>query len=343
MQINQILTRIKSDNKVRNLIILGVLVIGIILTVVISQTVQQINSRASSNPSVILLSPKSQTVKKGEPLNIKILLETKGRNIMGADITLKYDSTLLALASFSATTDFTEEVVKNINDETGEIRFVIAETEDKAHSNEVIELGVLSFYAQENGDAKINLIKTQVVALGSNEEIPLSTLPEGSYTISETGVSIAPSQATTSKGEKADLLPLSFQLTDIQGNIKNIFKPGEKIYYLITFTNQGIEPTFSDVGYVFSRVYPNSPNLVEVNDTSQSNTFLRNGLFGVNFTKEYGSYPTHEHNAFYRGDKSFSSTTPGNYKARVFMNFDHKAREQNFENNQLTADYQIKE
>lgn len=338
----KLIKQFRTEPRFRNLSILGVLLVGIILTVTLTQTVQNLTSKASQNPVALLLSPESLSLKKNEPLVVKLLLKTEGKNIMGVDTTISYDKSLLTLDSFNPTTEFSEEIINSLNEESGELRFVIVETGEKSHNDEVLELGTLTFTTKENGNAKIQLTSTQVVALGSNNEVSLASLPIGSYII---GDEITISDPTTfmPQGFQADLIPLSFKLTDSKGVVKNTFAPGEPIYTLISLTNQGSEQTKSESGYVMSHIYPDSPNEVAENAASGINMYLRNGLFSPNYTKEYGSFPTNENVAQYRGEKYFTNTDPGVHTARIFMNFDHWASEKNYENNQITTRYLIRQ
>ncbi len=335
----KLFTTLRFDKRLRNLILIGILLIGIILTISVINITQQLNSKASEDTSAILLSPNSQFVKKGDPFLVKVLFESKGKNIMGADITIKYDPALLSLESFESTREFTDVILRSIDEEKGEIRLVLAETEDKSHNEQILNLGALSFKANENGNANVAISNAQIVALGSNNEITLGELPQGIYTISETG---NPPSSSDSLENSADLVPVSFQLTDAQGNVKDTFNPGEQIYTLITLTNKGTKQTLSDSGYVYSYIYPDSPTALEVNTTPTSNMYLRNGLFSPEYTKTYGSFPEASNIAQYRGDKFFTNNTVGIHTARLFMNYDHKATENNFDNNQLTVKYLIR-
>lgn len=338
----KLIHKLKKDVGFRSMAILSVLIITAVITVLIARSTQETRSKASLSPSIIALSPQVLGTKKGHSTEIQILLTTQGRNIMGASMTLKYDPALLSINSFTPNKEFSETVLNSVNPTTGEIKFIILETQDKSHNSQTLSLGTLKLTAKENGITKINVVKSQIVALGTNTQIPLAALPSGTYTISDTTEEEITPPADPNTGKKADLVPLNFALTDKNGKVKNTFTPGEEIYPLITLTNQGTEQTNSSTEGVVTQIYANSPTPVTKGTVSSENIFLRNGLFSPNYTKEYGSTPTHTNTRFFRGQKFFTNTVPGTYTARVFMNYDNNALEANFANNQITTSYTIR-
>lgn len=140
----------------------------------------------------------------------------------------------------------------------------------------------------------------------------------------------------------ADLVVVSFKLTDEQGKEKTVFDPGEKIYPKVTHNNIGTKRVESASGYILSQIYDNQPAPAVTGQLSDVNVWMRNGRYSPNYIKTYAAYPGGLHSGFFKGSRYWVRYRPGTFTARSFINYDHGGIEDNYDNNQTTITYTIR-
>ncbi len=169
---------------------------------------------------------------------------------------------------------------------------------------------------------------------------PISQEIEDSNTY-ESDIFLQENLSTVSSGE-ADLVVVNFSLTDRNGIVKTTFDPGERIYPKVTYNNIGSARILSESGYINSQIYDNQQTPAQQNQQSDVNVWMRNGRYGVQYIKTYEARPDGLNSAFYKGERYWIRNRSGTFTARVYLNYDHGGIETNFENNQRTVTYTIR-
>ncbi|MBI4080548.1 MAG: hypothetical protein HY430_02140 [Candidatus Levybacteria bacterium] len=139
-----------------------------------------------------------------------------------------------------------------------------------------------------------------------------------------------------------DLVVSNLQLLDAGGNVRTTFSVNEDIYLKVTLKNQGTSGGTSVDGTTTTQIYAHKPNTVAPNTASDVNMSMRNGEFGTGAENVYESTWTSSSKVRFINAKSFKRTSEGNFTARVFINSDRKVAEANYDNNQLTIAYTVK-
>jgi hypothetical protein len=146
---------------------------------------------------------------------------------------------------------------------------------------------------------------------------------------------------SASESALADLAVTSLNLTDINGNEKTVFAPGERIYPKVTLTNQGTKRIYSSTGFIFSQIYAHQPQPAKQGQKSDVKVWMKNGLYDAGSTKTYEARPNGVNDWFFKENHFWTLSTPGTYTARAYINYDHDGVESDYTNNQTTITYRI--
>jgi len=149
----------------------------------------------------------------------------------------------------------------------------------------------------------------------------------------------------------ADLIVTRFMLTDAAGNVKTKFYENEDIYVRVSIRNQGDVDATSPNGRTYSQVYSNRSSTVAINSASDVGVSLDNGEFQAGAsTRNYESrlngrnqvaYVSNPYDKNSTRKYSWRKASAGTFTARVFLNFDQRVTETNFQNNQATLQYEV--
>src|SRR3989344_6180576 len=91
--------------------ILGVLaVLALSIPIIVAQVLKQQDIRqraAAGDPVTLSFSPNSKTVNINDTIDVQLVMNTNTNDVSALDVTLKYDSTKLALQSVTAGSNYT--------------------------------------------------------------------------------------------------------------------------------------------------------------------------------------------------------------------------------------------
>lgn len=140
-----------------------------------------------------------------------------------------------------------------------------------------------------------------------------------------------------------DLKPTSLQLTDVNGTPKSTFQVGEAIYVSVTIQNAGGQSPDPGDKSTYETFYKNRASQVTGCNISSDpgNFYLQNGLFSAQQTNTWQSFPGGRKDYLFPGVRSWKMTTPGTYKAWVYVDYDCRISESNESNNQISTSYTI--
>lgn len=138
-----------------------------------------------------------------------------------------------------------------------------------------------------------------------------------------------------------DLVVLRIVLTDGTGREKTTFKVNEFIYPKVIFGNTGTARALTPTGRTDSMIYANKPSPMAFYIPSDVGIRINNGEFNAGYKKEYGSSSAGPNGGEYRAAKSWAMSTPGSYTARAIINYDKKAQEVRYVNNQSSVKYTV--
>lgn len=143
-----------------------------------------------------------------------------------------------------------------------------------------------------------------------------------------------------------DMMITYFVLTDVNGNPKSHFSPGERAYVKVTIKNNGSADPVTGTGRIYSTVYRNQPTAFpsSYSISDPQGFYLDTGtIFGSYASYTYGSYPSDSRQAQFPDLKYFTTpTTSGTYTARFYVDNDNLVvNESNYSNNQATFTYTV--
>jgi hypothetical protein len=180
-------------------------IIAYLLTFVLILCLNEKIVFAASN-ATLALSPSSSSATVGSTFDVQIVLNTGGSNTSGTDISLRFDKDKLNIVDIKNGTIYNQYVGKNINNTTG-----ISTISGLASTTTTLFKGTgtfatITFRAVAPGTAAVtfaytpgNKNDTNVADFDTQEEA-LSSVTNGSYTITGTGGSTTTTNTSTTTG-----------------------------------------------------------------------------------------------------------------------------------------------
>ncbi|MBI2033436.1 MAG: hypothetical protein HYT10_03185 [Candidatus Levybacteria bacterium] len=127
-------------------------------------------AKTENIPISFLISPTKITAKKGKTFTVTLILNSGKNKITGADVTLKFSSSLLESSNMAINSSNFQTVINRADNKNGTYRFtgVIL---TKPLTGKIV-LGKITFYGKKEGTAEAVIEKTQVTALDKKEALP---------------------------------------------------------------------------------------------------------------------------------------------------------------------------
>jgi hypothetical protein len=167
------------------------IIIGLISLVFISALAvyliresQDPRGRADENTTVLSFSPTTGTFAPSAEIPVNITLDTKGKNITGADISIVLGSTVNFI-SFTPSNTFNSQLINSFNSTTRTLRFSAVNTSSSQVTG-VITLGTLKVAKTTPGTASLSFSRAQIIADGQDTAVPVDFTATASYTVGET-------------------------------------------------------------------------------------------------------------------------------------------------------------
>ena len=167
--------------------ILGVLaVLALSIPIIVAQVLKQQDIRqraAAGDPVTLSFSPNSKTVNINDTIDVQLVMNTNTNDVSALDVTLKYDSTKLALQSVTAGSNYT--YLSAANNPGSQNVVLVNQTSNVTTSSNIIA-ATFAFKAIAVGTAHISLDSStiKIAASGFTGNVPLTNSSiTGSYII----------------------------------------------------------------------------------------------------------------------------------------------------------------
>ncbi len=177
-------------NNKRLLIVIGVLIIGVILTVALALRQQEVRSHASGELTSLELDPSQVSKHPGESFDVKIYLHARGYSITGFSTSIKVqdpthqNNDMVGQPTFVKSENFDTEVKNIYSPDSGMLEISMVNVSNGTSSDQDrIEIGTISFPALNSGAVQVSFDSTEVVAQGHPEDLSINQAPQNLYTI----------------------------------------------------------------------------------------------------------------------------------------------------------------
>jgi hypothetical protein len=231
----------RFHNYIAPTIAVFLLVIGVVAGIVLVQSPQELRERAAP-ATTLFISPATQSKNNGDTVNFSVLMDTGTNQVIGMDLVLNYDPSILTVTSISkgaGLSNFDSVVRNNIDNTGGAITysvFTVDRTKAISGSN-IVSLDVIATVKSGAplGNSTITLLpQTSVAALGEGQnvisskvgatiQITTATASTSTPTPTTAGATATPTSAPSSDngGSSPDAVPVaSFNRGDLNGDGK---------------------------------------------------------------------------------------------------------------------------
>jgi hypothetical protein len=204
------------------------LVIGVVAGIVLVQSPQEFREQAAP-ATALFLSPSSQTKNNGDPVTFSVLMNTGTNQVVGMDLVLSYDPSVLTVSSITKGAGIAnfDSVIRNTIDNTaGSISYSVF-TVDRTKSlsgNNIVALDIEATVKPNasQGNSTITLLpQTSVAALTEGQNVVVSkvgaTLTVGSGTASTS----TPTSTIAPTSIQSTAAPTSAPSTNTSGSTSN--------------------------------------------------------------------------------------------------------------------------
>lgn len=160
------------------------LAIAIPFTINFLREQQEIRSRAGGGTVALQLAPLTATSIVNDTFTVNLSLRNaNGLDVTGLDISMLFDSGVIELNSFTASSVFNQQLINTPNNTTGTFRYVAVSTSTDQINQTAINLGTLTFKAKNVGSSTTSFQTVKVVAHGSNQLVQVGQNSVGTYTV----------------------------------------------------------------------------------------------------------------------------------------------------------------
>lgn len=128
------------------------------------------------------LSPSSLTKKVNEKFDVEVSIKAGDLDISGADITIKFNPSVLELSSFTPSNKYNNVLLNGpVDNKTGSFRFIVANSTATPIKGEIV-FGTLHFKAKAPGSSPVTFGTNQITASGHPQAIPTNS-EDGKYEV----------------------------------------------------------------------------------------------------------------------------------------------------------------